>query len=192
MKTIFIITGFKQNKEDIQFKWMYPYFSEKGFRVKIFAPNWNFHVMSDYVNEFVEFYGKNKSDVNYVLGFSFGAMTAFISAPVIKPSHLYLCSLSPYFKEDLTTLKQNHAIVIGIRRLKDFSNHGAKEIAKLLHNIPIDIFYGENEAEKYPRLKNRCILTHKALPNSKLTVVKNASHKINHLEYVKAIKSQFR
>lgn len=72
MKTIFIITGFKQKKDSIQFKWMRRFFKQLGFEVKIFAADWDYHVMSDYVTDFKEYYEKHTEKKNYVLGFSFG------------------------------------------------------------------------------------------------------------------------
>jgi len=41
-----------------------------------------------------------------IIGFSFGAMVAFIASQKIRPKKLILCSLSPYFNEDLKKLRK--------------------------------------------------------------------------------------
>ena len=189
-KTIFIITGFKDKASDSQYKWMRTFFKKKGFIVKIPSIKWNHRVMSDYVDEFRQYYEENKSEKNYVLGFSYGAMIAFISAHELKPAKLYLCSLSPYFNEDLRTLKPWWKRFIGIHRLKDFKQYIAKSIAKNLA-IPTVVFYGTREAKRYPELKVRCEETSKLAPKAKLVSIKDAPHRVDHPEYVEAIKKEF-
>ena len=189
-KTIFIITGFKDKASDSQYKWMRTFFKKKGFIVKIPSIKWNHRVMSDYVDEFRQYYEENKSEKNYVLGFSYGAMIAFISAHELKPAKLYLCSLSPYFNEDLRTLKPWWKRFIGIHRLKDFKQYIAKSIAKNLA-IPTVVFYGTREAKRYPELKVRCEETAKLAPKAKLVSIKDAPHRVDHPEYVEAIKKEF-
>ena len=189
-KTIFIITGFKDKASDSQYKWMRTFFKKKGFIVKIPSIKWNHRVMSDYVDEFRQYYEENKSEKNYVLGFSYGAMIAFISAHELKPAKLYLCSLSPYFNEDLRTLKPWWKRFIGIHRLNDFKQYIAKSIAKNLA-IPTVVFYGTREAKRYPELKVRCEETSKLAPKAKLVSIKDAPHRVDHPEYVEAIKKEF-
>lgn len=106
-KTIFIIPGFKEEPSDKQYKWMVNFFNEKGFFVKIYPVKWNYNTISNNVKSFKEYYLKHKTDNNYLLGFSFGAMIAFVSAPELKPDKLYLCSLSPYFKEDIKKIENS-------------------------------------------------------------------------------------
>jgi len=146
--------------------------------------------MSDYLSEFEEYYVKHKTKKNYVLGFSFGAMIAFISAQRLQPDRLYLCSLSPSFREDLGTLKPYWKALIGKHRLQDFQKISAEQTAAKL-KVPTTIFYGGSEAKKYPQLKVRCEEVSKAIKNAKLVFVEDAPHKIDHPNYVKAIKGKF-
>jgi len=104
---------------------MAPFFKSKGFIVKEVSIQWMYRVMSDYVEQFQDFYLKNKGEKNYILGFSFGAMIAFLSAPTLKPNKLFLCSLSPYFKEDLKNIDDASRKFFGVRQLKDLENHSA-------------------------------------------------------------------
>jgi pimeloyl-ACP methyl ester carboxylesterase len=190
MKTIFIVTGFKQAKHNAQFKWMRPYFSKLGFEVKVFAADWDYRVMSDYLSDFELFYAKNKSEQNYVLGFSFGAMIALLSARTLQPDRLYLCSLSPYFKEDIQKIRKTWERLIGVRRKRDFQLHSAKKASQQLI-VPTVVLYGEAEGVKFPNLKKRCEYVADLLPKSTLVVVKDASHKIDHPEYIRVIKELF-
>lgn len=190
MTTIFIVTGFKQKKDNVQFKWMRPYFTKLGFEVKVFAADWDYHVMSDYVENFKRYYREHKGKENFVLGFSYGAMIALLSAKELQPNWLYLCSLSPYFKEDMHKLRADWRKKIGVRRCLDFLKHDFKQVTKGL-TIPTTVLYGENEGAKYPTLRKRCEVVNEVLLKSKLIIVNDAPHKIDHPEYIKAIKVVF-
>jgi pimeloyl-ACP methyl ester carboxylesterase len=190
MKTIFIVTGFKQKTDNVQFKWMRPFFKKLGYEVKTFAADWDHHVMSDYVAGFKEYYEKNKGKKNYVLGFSFGAMIALLSAKDLQPDRLYLCSLSPYFKEDMSKLRLDWQRMIGVRRKQDFLLHSVNKATKQL-DVPTVVLYGETEGDKFPNLKKRCEKTDESLSKSRLIVVPDSPHKIDHPEYIKAIKALF-
>ena len=48
----------------------------------------------------------------------------------IKPKMLFLCSLSPYFKEDLKFLKKSWRNGIGKKRIEDLENFSFEELAK--------------------------------------------------------------
>lgn len=143
--------------------------------------------MSDYVKAFKDYYLKHKTDENYILGFSFGAMIACISASDLKPEKLILCSLSPYFKEYLGTLHGSWIKAIGKRRFEDFKNFSIKNISKKITS-PTTIFYGEKEAQVFPILKKCCMSASSLIEKSQLIIVKDSPHKIDHPSYVDAIK----
>lgn len=188
-KTIFIIPGFQESISQKQYRWMKPFFTKKGFKVKSYTPKWKYKVMSDYAVGFEEYYELHKTDKNYVLGFSFGAMIAFITATTLRPNKLLLCSLSPYFSEDLATLEPSWEKFIGKRRLKDFRKFKARKIAQNL-KAPTIIFLGEVEA-RFPQMKKRYTEIKKYAKQVKQILVKNAPHEIDYPEYVTAIKKEF-
>ena len=169
-RTFFILAGFKHSPREPQFDWLEEFLKSEGFKVVKVDIHWRHRVMTDYVQEFEDFFEQHKTGENYVLGFSYGAMIAMISASKLSPDGVYLCSLSPYFQEDLEKLKPWWRAVLGLRRLADFKNYSAREISKGL-KIPTIVFYGTAEAEKYPELKTRCEETAKLAQNSKLIVV---------------------
>jgi esterase/lipase len=189
-KTIFIIPGYGGRANDKYQGWMKPFFKKKGFIVKEVPVHWKYRTMSDYVEEFELFYEKNKSEKNYVLGFSFGAVIALISAEVLSPDKLFLCSLSPYFKEDFHAFAPRTKRFLGVKKYKDFKKYSAKTLTKNL-SIPTVIFYGETEGKKFPQLKVRAEETVKTISKGRLIVVKDAPHQIDFPAYVEAIKREF-
>lgn len=189
MKKFFVIPGFKQKHTDKSYLWLKKFLSARGFDVVCVPIEWNRRTMSDYIVEFEDFYNKNKADENYVLGFSYGAVITFITAHKLKPSKIFLCSLSPDFKEDLTNTKQWILDYIGKRRTLDAMSRSGKVIAKNL-TIPSVVFYGEKEGEQYPKLKNRCEETVRLAQNSKLVIVKDSPHIISYPRYMEALKQE--
>jgi esterase/lipase len=142
--------------------------------------------MTDYVADFKQQFKKYSGNNNYILGFSYGAVIAFMSAAELKPKKIYLCSLSPHFKEDIKAMKPWIKKLVGQRRIADAKKQSALAIAKKL-TIPSIIFYGEAEAKKFPQLVVRAKETVKYAKNVKIIIVKEAPHKIDHPEYMGAI-----
>lgn len=190
MKSFFIIPGFKQKVTNKDFAWLKRFLTQKGFNVLMVPIEWDHKTMTDYTTQFEKFFDKNKSKENYVFGFSYGAAITFITAQKLKPKKIFLCSLSPDFKEDLIYQKKWILDYIGKKRVADNMQRSGVKIANNL-SIPSIVFYGEREGKQYPNLKNRCEETVKLAKNSRCIVVKDAPHNISHPEYVAAIKAQF-
>jgi pimeloyl-ACP methyl ester carboxylesterase len=148
---------------------------------------WNYKTMSDYITEFENFYNKSKSEENYILGFSYGAVIAFSTAEKLHPRKLFLCSLSSDFKEDVASMSDTIKRYIGEKRVADCLTRSGKEIAKKL-TVPTLVFCGEKEGRAYPQLKKRCEETVQLASNAKLIIVKDSPHDIAYPEYVMAIK----
>jgi esterase/lipase len=190
-KTIFIATGFKEAASDSQYDWLRQFFAEQGFTVRIPNIIWSRKVMSDYVSQFEEYYTKYATDTNCILGFSCGAMIALITAQKFRPDRLLLCSLSPYFAEDLPTMRPSWKTILGHRRVTDFANFSARALANQIA-MPTNVFYGTVEAKYYPQLKNRCEETAARIPHATITAVPDAPHQIDYPTYVTAIKAAFK
>jgi pimeloyl-ACP methyl ester carboxylesterase len=130
-RTFFIIPGFKQKPNDKQFTWLEKFLKEKGF-VAIKVPiAWDRRTMSDYVEDFIEVYKKHKSQMNYVLGFSYGAVIALLTANILKPNKIYLCSLSPDFKEDIHSMSPQIKKLVGRKRLAVARKNSGTQVAKV-------------------------------------------------------------
>jgi len=190
-KTFFIVPGFYGEPTDNNFKWLSRFLKQKGFDVKIVPIKWRYLTMLEYSKQFVNYYKKHTSGKNYVLGFSYGAVIAFLTANELRPRKIFLCSLSPDFKEDLRAMKPWMRKYVGKKRIENIKTRSGVKIAKSL-NIPSVIFYGEIEARQFPQLKIRCEQTGKLAAKSKVVVVKDAPHKIDHINYIASIQNELK
>ena len=190
MKKFFIVPGFKQKATDTMFVWLRKFLTEKGFDVVLVPITWERRVMSNYIEEFEEIFNKNKGNENYILGFSYGSVITFAIAEKLKPKKIFLCSLSPDFKEDLKNEKQWILNYIGKKRTVDALTRSGIALARSL-TIPSVVFYGEKEGKQYPKLKKRCGETVRLAKNARLVVVKDSPHNLAHPEYINAIKQEF-
>jgi len=190
MKKIFVIPGFKQKTSEPSFLWLQKFLKEKEFDVVMVPITWSRKTMYDYVIEFEEFYLKNKSTENYIFGFSYGAVIAFMAGERLLPKKLFLCSLSSDFKEDLPRMKKWIVRYLGKNRIAEIATRSAVDIAKNL-TVPTVVIYGEKEGRNYPELKIRCEETVKFAKNAKLLIAKNAPHGISDPQYSETIKSAF-
>jgi hypothetical protein len=90
MKTMFIIPGFKESINDSSYKSLQKFFIRKKYVVKLVPIVWNYRTMTDYIQQFEDFYLKNKGSINYVFGFSYGAVIALSSAQKLGVDRLFL------------------------------------------------------------------------------------------------------
>jgi len=187
-KKFFIIPGFKMKASDKAFSVLINHLAQEGYSVIKVPVDWRYKTLSINAEEFRTFFDANKAEVNYVLGFSYGAVIAFITANKLMPRKVFLCSLSPTFSED-NAWEKKWIKYIGKRRYEDSLTRSSLQIAKDLQ-IPTVIFCGEKEAIKYPALFKRCREVSEASAKSKLVMVKNAPHRIDFPEYVSAIKKE--
>ena len=187
-KTFFVIPGFKTQAKDRQYKWLVKFLEDKGIKVIKTPVFWNYKTLSENAEEFVSFFNKNKTKENYILGFSYGAVIALLTASLLNPKKIYLCSLSPDFSEDRSLMESSIKKYIGKKRYVDTKTRSGRKIAQELF-VPAVIFYGEKEGKEYPQLKKRCEETARLAKNSKLIVVKNSPHQIDFPLYVEAIKN---
>jgi len=159
-------------------------FEKKGIEPIHIDINWKSKhpaQFSDFVSQFLRQYKKPKNAEVYVLGFSYGATTAFLSAAKTKPTAFIFCSLSPYFTEDLPKLKP--AWVKWFRKNFEKSDYSFKEKVVGI-TAPAHFIYGEKESEACAK---RARSARRALPNSTLTIAKGAKHNISQKEYLVAL-----
>lgn len=136
---------------------------------------------SEYVQQFLKQYKKQKNTLTYVLGFSYGANIALLAAPKAKPNMLILCSLSPYFEEDLKTIKSTW--FRWWRKNFIESDYSFDKLAQKIKN-KTTLLIGEHEdISSIKRAKD----AKRKLLDSRLIAVKNGLHKIGQKEYIKAV-----
>jgi pimeloyl-ACP methyl ester carboxylesterase len=167
----------------------------RGYKVIASPLHWNKKTVSEYTKEFIDFYKSNKGDEgNIVIGNSFGAMVAFLSAPIIKPDRVLVCSLSAYFKEDMHKQKQNYMVRrFGKRRTADSHIISADETAKKINgaHVPITFMRGEKENwGRFIKLSERVEQSAKAVEGSRLVIVPDCPHSFRTPEYIKGISAE--
>jgi pimeloyl-ACP methyl ester carboxylesterase len=189
MKTFFIVPGFKMKPNHTAFKWLNEFLKQRKVKTIHVPVHWNHRTLTQNAEDFISFYGKNKGDENYILGFSYGAVITLLAANTVMPEKIFLCSLSPDFVEDRDKMSLKERKEIGTRRFENTKNRSGITLAKEL-NVPSVVFYGEREAEEFSEIEKRAEETAKFAKNSKLVKVEGAPHKIDFPAYIEAIKKE--
>ena len=180
-KTFFLIPGYGESEKTAPYPQLKEMLEGYGFDVHIVPIPWDPGVMSDYVDEFKAFFQEHKGTKNYVLGFSFGAMIAFISAPEIQPDMLILCSMSPFFVENLeSTPKHIREFWEEKGKMDDFQNFSYKWIVQRWKG-PTVFFFGTKETAF---LRASVDVIHKKSKKSWIYPIEEADHNIAHPAYI--------
>lgn len=181
---VYIIPGFGERTTSTTYRNVAMSFAKQKIRPVFISIQWKYKTMTDYVNQFV----KQVHDPNqesYLFGFSFGAMIAMLATPRLKTRKLFLCSLSPFFKEDLPGLSIASRASIGAKRLIDFSSYSFYAIAQKI-DCQTFLFVGENEL---PSVINRAKIAHEKIKDSRFKIITECDHDIHHPNYEREILS---
>ena len=187
LKIAYIIPGYNESHSKQRgYNKIAKLFEESGVtpvRVEIDWKHSDPKCFTDYTEQFLKVYKKQKNTETYVLGFSYGAMVAFLTAAKTKPKALILCSLSPFFEEDLIDLKP--AWVRWWKKNFTESDYSFTKTASKIKSKTY-LIVGEKEDKS-------CIIrakdAKKKIQDSHLSIAKGAEHKVGQEEYLKAIKS---
>lgn len=185
----FIVPGLTEGCRRRPYQEIGKAFKKKGI-TPIFADiNWPRRVMSDYVAEFTSIYQKQSRKFTsktriYFFGMSFGAFICFIAATKLRVDRLILCSLSPYFREDLPKLRLWWLRYSGKRRVADLKrNFSFTKLVKLISAKAI-LLVGEKEPTD---LLQRVAKAHQVLKHSQLILIPNTKHDIGQPSYLTAV-----
>lgn len=186
MKTVaFVIPGFKHTPDRKIYKDVICKFNKKGIKTIPVKITWKYKALSDWLKEFLTIYDKDKADNNIIFGFSYGTMIAFLASTKVKANTIILCSLSPYFYEDLPFLFKSWKKSVGKKRMKDFKTYKMSDIVSKV-KTKIYILYGDHEGKFIEKRAND---TFKKIKTDKqLIKVKDAKHDIGNPQYFKEIK----
>lgn len=171
-----------------RYQWLISYLQSRNYIVQVVPIAWSNQTVSQNAKEFLNFFEINRTKNNYILGFSYGAVIALMTANITKPKKLVLCSLSPDFKEDSLSMPNWLKKYIGVNRYLDTKTRSAIKLAKSLETETV-LLCGEKESVDYPQLLKRCKETAQFAKNSKLIMVKDAPHDISFPAYQAAIKN---
>src|SRR3989344_7704712 len=106
-KAIFIVPGFRQRPNNKAYKQISKILKKEGYYPIVVVIPWKNSTISQSAEYFLREYQKVEAKKKYILGFSLGAMVAFLVSTKVKTAGLILCSLSPYFREDLPKIGRN-------------------------------------------------------------------------------------
>lgn len=192
IKRVFLISGFELNRTAAyeQYAGLRNAIKARSYDLVPVNINWKHHTMTKFVDEFQRLYRKKAGEYNIIIGNSFGAMAAMIGAPELKPDKIILCSLSPFFQEDIPRFSPGKTEKwFGKRRVQDFLKISAKTSAEQINRTKVKsiLFYGEQEKKMYKKLVKRVRETAKDLKDSQLTEIPNAPHSFKDPAYVLAI-----
>ncbi len=163
----------------------------EGYQPIRVAIPWKGSTISENTDYFLRVYKKSIAKASsgvqvYLLGFSYGAMIAFLAATKISVKGLILCSLSPFFKEDLPKKHPKNISSLQVKRFNDFSTLKSTTLAKKIRAKCVYMFYGVNESKP---LIARVTKTFQQIPKHEkyLLSVKNMQHNIADTKYMTAI-----
>lgn len=127
MKILYIIPGFGENSKMVCYKKIISLGKKHGFHVIPINIKWQRTTMTQWLeqcNLILKKHVKRYTDAQIVmLGFSFGSCLAIHLAQTYNFHKLILCSISPYFKQDLKKLPPIVEKILGKKRMVDFSKY---------------------------------------------------------------------
>jgi dienelactone hydrolase len=182
METAYLIPGYKENIHQGGYRKIRELFEQKHLRVVPVHIHWEFRTFSSYVSQLKSQIRVDGSRI-VLFGFSFGAVIAFLAAPAIDPQRLYLCSLSPYFKEDLVATRYQTIRSLGKRRAREMRQISMAERAREITASTV-LIAGSMED---PEVINRTQEAAASIPRSKLFMADGASHSMNDCCYLDAL-----
>lgn len=183
-KCIFIIPGYRQSPYSRAYVAIMEALIKKNFIVIPVETSWNNKTISENTAEFIELFNSTEGSKKYILGFSYGAMIAFIAASKIKTDGLILCSLSPFFSEDIS--KPNSFSKLNLKRYSDFSKLNSGQLAKKLKTKKVFMLYGAREAKELIK-RVKTVFENIDKKNKYLLSIKNTDHDIADKKYLNKI-----
>lgn len=191
-KIVFIIPGFGHKISGKGYTELSLLLRKEKYRPIRVAIPWNKSTIIDNASFFIKKYKekitmfKKENNEIYLLGFSYGALIAFLVATKISIKGLFLCSLSPFFKEDLPKQLSIHATPLQTKRFEHFSLLSSRDLSKKIKAKNIIMLYGAKESKP---LIARVIKTFKQIPstNKYLLSVLRTDHNIADKKYISAI-----
>jgi pimeloyl-ACP methyl ester carboxylesterase len=190
-RILYLVPGAGQSARGLSYRPLRRLFAKEGFLVVPVSIKWkqfDLGWLPEYAQA-VERAVIQEPHEAYLLGFSWGAVSALVAAKRMKPKALILCSLSPYFAEDRFFCQQ----FLMEKSLERFQTIKLEERMMALPftkavriTVPKTfVLYGEKEPGV---LINRCVSTANAIPQAKLISLPRTPHNILAPAYLRAIK----
>lgn len=182
MKKIYIIPWYKHDENTLGYKELQNSLVKNGYIVVIINISWKYNVMSNYIKQ-AELQIEDTENAE-ILGFSFGAMITLKLAEQYKFKRVFLCSLSPYFSEDLHLFPKYYSFKLWLRRWNDFRDHYKGTDIRNSYKNKILMIYGWKETD---RLQKRAKKMVELLGIKDVSIVEQVWHDIADKKYLEAI-----
>lgn len=121
-QNLLIIPGFGESTDESPYQVLSSK-CKKDFNVVMFTPIWNYRTAGSWLYDLRMILDSIDVRNTTVVSFSLGAYITLIAAETYPFHKVILCSLSPFFKEQLGHLPKPAEIFFGKRRFTDFSTH---------------------------------------------------------------------
>jgi pimeloyl-ACP methyl ester carboxylesterase len=188
MKTVLFVPGFQEDESSRDYQSTITAIQKKGYKVVFVPITWSRTTIKDWVKTLEVEYKKYDPKNTILAGFSFGAMTVFMSAVKKNPAELWLFSLSPYFAEDIQSIDMNPAWLkhIGKRRVTTFNALNFSELSQKIACKTL-VFYGQQELDKWPEMNVRALDVQRSIKNNVYVAIPGVGHDVAHKKYISAI-----
>lgn len=188
-KKIFILPGFFSTTGETGYQKIAKEFCKYEFDVIFVDIAWKYNRINDYISQFLESYQRYKGTSNYIFGFSYGALIAYMSAKdhINNIDGLYLASIAPYFKEDLPYIPEGEKSEIGNRRFDDIEKTLFLEDSEKLLDVNLNVFYGSLEQDF---VKRRSLLFKETYPKAIVSEINGVGHDINNPNYFEYLRKE--
>ena len=149
-RVAFIIPGYRFSPKRPEYKAIARAFAKQGIAPVGISVMWKNRTMSQYIVQVEKIIQAHPAKQKYMLGFSFGAYISFVLSTRIKVKQQFLCSLSPYFAEDVQKIKKSWKEGLGKQRMQDFKNFSYRALSPKVTS-PTLMFYGDQEVPEVRR-----------------------------------------
>ena len=169
-KTAYIIPGYKENGSEDHYVKLVDVFKRRNIKAVVIKIHWKHRTFSSYVSDVLAEIS-DAAGKSILLGFSFGAIVALLIAPLLSLEKLYLCSLSPFFKEDITA---NKVLLksLGKRRAREMQEISFVDQTRQI-TCSTNLIVG---SEEDPAVIQRTCNAAKLIELSQLSIVDGARH----------------
>ncbi len=140
-KSLLLIPGFGESISDTPYQNLIKAHKQQ-YSVFTFTPKWNYSVPSDWLAELELMLSKIDTDITTVVSFSLGSYIALLAAQNYKFKKLILCSLSPFYSEQLSEMPDPAKVFFGKRRVNDFAKH---KIPKHINKSSVVFLFGSHD-----------------------------------------------
>lgn len=137
MKKAYIIPGFGEYATDDQYQKLNTIFSSAGYTPEFIALDWSMSI-----DTWIREAEKMMQEPNAIVcGFSFGAYIGVLLCDKLRAQHLFACSLSPYFSDDIEQLPHDALNYFGKDHIAQFAAHTFPKESQ----TPTTFFFGDRD-----------------------------------------------